>query len=36
MLSHDYDSCFYLKLVNGSVSYLLLYIDDMLIVTKDK
>jgi ATP-binding cassette subfamily B (MDR/TAP) protein 1 len=41
MLSHgfkrfDYDSCVYLKIVNGSTIHLLLYADDMLIVTKDK
>ena len=41
MLSHDikrsdYDSCVYLKTVNGSAIYLLLYIDDMLIAAKDK
>jgi hypothetical protein len=32
----DYDSCVYLKTVNGSTIYLLLYVDDMLIVAKDK
>ncbi|GKA43986.1 retrotransposon protein, putative, ty1-copia subclass [Tanacetum coccineum] len=32
----DYDSCVYLKFVNGSPIYLLLYVDDMLIATKDK
>jgi hypothetical protein len=41
MLSHsfkrsDYDSCVYLKIVNGSAIYLLLYIDDILIAAKDK
>jgi len=41
MLSHgfkrsDYDSCVYLKIVNGSAIYLLLYVDDMLIAAKDK
>ena len=41
MLSHgfkwsDYDSCVYLKIVNGSAIYFLLYVDDMLIVAKDK
>jgi hypothetical protein len=41
MLSHgfkwsDYESCVYLKIVSGSAIYLLLYIDDMLIATKDK
>jgi hypothetical protein len=41
MLSHgfkwsDYESCVYLKIVNGSAIYLLLYIDDMLIAVKDK
>ena len=41
MLSHgfkrsDYDSCVYLKTVNDSAIYLLLYVDDMLIVAKDK
>jgi hypothetical protein len=39
MISNDfqrsqYDSCIYLKFVNGSPTYLLLYIDDMLIVAK--
>lgn len=32
----DYDSCVYLKIVNGSAIYLLLYVDDMLIVAKEK
>jgi hypothetical protein len=41
MISHgfkrsDYDSCVYLKTVNGSTIYLLLYVDDMLIAAKDK
>jgi hypothetical protein len=41
MLSHgfkrfDYDSCVYLKIVNGSTIYLLLYVDDMLIAAKEK
>ena len=41
MLSHsfkrsNYDSCVYLKIVNGSAIYFLLYVDDMLIVAKDK
>jgi hypothetical protein len=41
MISHgfkrsDYDSCVYLKIVNGSTIYLLLYVDDMLIAAKDK
>jgi aspartate carbamoyltransferase regulatory subunit len=41
MLSHgfkrsDYDSYVYLKIVNGSAIYLLLYVDDMLIAAKDK
>jgi hypothetical protein len=41
MLSHgfkrcDYDSYAYLKTINGSAIYLLLYVDDMLIATKDK
>ena len=41
MLSHsfkrsDYDSCVYLKIVNDLAIYLLLYVDDMLIATKDK
>jgi hypothetical protein len=41
MISHDfkqtdYDSCVYLKTVNGSTIYLLLYDDDMLIAAKDK
>ncbi|XP_073360341.1 uncharacterized protein [Aegilops tauschii subsp. strangulata] len=30
----NYDSCVYLKIVNGSTIYLLLYVDDMLIVAK--
>jgi hypothetical protein len=39
MISNDfqrsqYDSCIYLKFVNGSPTYLLLYVDDMLIVAK--
>ncbi|GKE91790.1 retrotransposon protein, putative, ty1-copia subclass [Tanacetum coccineum] len=32
----DYDSCVYLKFVNGLPIYLLLYVDDMLIAAKDK
>ena len=41
MLSHgfrrsDYDKCVYLKTVQGSAIYLLLYVDDMLIAAKDK
>jgi hypothetical protein len=41
MISHgfklsDYDSCVYLKIVNDSAIYLLLYVDDMLIAAKDK
>ena len=41
MLSHGfkrskYDSCVYIKHVNGSPIYLLLYIDDMLITSKSK
>jgi hypothetical protein len=32
----DYDSCVYLKIVNDSTIYLLLYIYDMLIAAKDK
>ncbi len=32
----NYDSCVYLKTVNGSAIYLLLYVDDMLIAAKDK
>nr|AAT44282.1 putative polyprotein [Oryza sativa Japonica Group] len=32
----NYDSCVYLKVVDGSVIYLLLYVDDMLIAAKDK
>ena len=41
MLSHDfkwsnYDSCVYLKTVNGSIIYLLLYVDDILITAKVK
>ena len=30
----NYDSCVYLKTVNGSTIYLLLYVDDMLIAAK--
>jgi hypothetical protein len=30
----QYDSCVYLKFINGSPTYLLLYVDDMLIATK--
>jgi hypothetical protein len=41
MLSHSfkrsrYDSCVYIKHVNGSLIYLLLYVDDMLIAAKSK
>jgi hypothetical protein len=41
MISHgfkrsDYDSCVYLKIVNGSAIYLLFYVDDMLIAAKEK
>jgi hypothetical protein len=41
MLAHDfkrsqYDSCVYIKFVNGSPIYLMLYVDDMLIVAKSK
>nr|GEU72658.1 retrotransposon protein, putative, Ty1-copia subclass [Tanacetum cinerariifolium] len=32
----DYDICVYFKLLNGSPVYLLLYVDDMLIVATDK
>ncbi|WVZ89176.1 hypothetical protein U9M48_035612 [Paspalum notatum var. saurae] len=32
----DCDSCVYLKTVNGSTIYLLLYVDDMLIAAKEK
>ena len=33
----DYDNCVYFKkLVNGMMVYLLLYVDDMLIASKDK
>jgi hypothetical protein len=32
----QYDSCVYIKFVNGSPIYLLLYIDDMLIAAKSK
>nr|AAT44257.1 putative polyprotein [Oryza sativa Japonica Group] len=32
----NYDSCVYLKVVDGSSIYLLLYVDDMLIAAKDK
>ena len=41
MLSHDfkrskYDSSVYIKHVNGSPIYLVLYVDDMLIAAKNK
>jgi hypothetical protein len=41
MLAHDfkisqYDSCVYIKFVNGSPINLLLYVDDMLIAAKSK
>jgi hypothetical protein len=41
MLAHDfkrsqYNSYVYIKVVNGSPIYLLLYIDDMLIAAKSK
>jgi hypothetical protein len=41
MISHgfkrsDYDSCVYLKTVNGSTIYLLFYVDNMLIAPNDK
>ena len=32
----DYDSCVYLKTIEGSTNYLLLYVDDMLIAQKIK
>jgi len=32
----DYDSCVYLKIVNGLTIYLLIYVDDMLIAAKYK
>jgi hypothetical protein len=32
----QYDSCVYIKFVNGSLIYLLLYVDDMLIAAKSK
>lgn len=32
----NYDSCVYLKIVNNSAIYLLIYVDDMLITVKDK
>ena len=32
----DYDRYVYLKTVNGSAIYLLIYVDDMLIAVKDK
>jgi hypothetical protein len=31
-----YDSCVYIKFVDGSHIYLLLYVDDMLIIAKSK
>jgi ATP-binding cassette subfamily B (MDR/TAP) protein 1 len=41
MLTHDfkisqYDSCVYIKFVDRSHIYLLLYVDDMLIAAKSK
>jgi hypothetical protein len=41
MLAHgfkrpQYDNCVYIKFVNGSPMYLLLYVDDMLIAAKSK
>ena len=41
MMSHgfkrsEFDSCVYIKFVDGSLIYLLLYVDDMLIVAKSK
>jgi ATP-binding cassette subfamily B (MDR/TAP) protein 1 len=41
MLSHGfkrskYNSCVYIKYVNGSPIYLLLYVDDMLIAAKSR
>ena len=41
VLSHvfkrsKYDSCVYIKIVDGSPIYLLLYIDDMLIAAKSR
>jgi hypothetical protein len=41
MLSHGfkkskYDSCVYIKVVDGSPIYLLLYVDDMLIAAKSR
>ena len=32
----DYDSCVYIKFVDGSPIYLLLYVDDMLIAAKSR
>ena len=32
----EYDSCVYIKIVDGSSIYLLLYVDDMLIATKSR
>nr|ABA97036.1 retrotransposon protein, putative, Ty1-copia subclass [Oryza sativa Japonica Group] len=32
----EYDSCVYIKFINGSPIYLLLYVDDMLIAAKSK
>jgi hypothetical protein len=31
-----YDSCVYIKFIDGSPMYLLLYVDDMLIAAKSK
>jgi ATP-binding cassette subfamily B (MDR/TAP) protein 1 len=41
MLAHEfkrsqYDNCVYIKFINGSPIYLLLYVDDMLIASKSK
>ena len=32
----EYDSCVHFKQCNGDFTYLLLYVDDMLIVTRNK
>ena len=32
----DYDSCVYIKFIDGSPIYLLLYVDDMLIAAKSR
>ena len=33
---YEYDSCFYFKQCNDDLTYLLLYVDDMLIPARNK